>query len=61
MAALAEIMPAQPSNGGGGDEDENEDNGGSKAEALERYKIVRDIIRACAKLEEQEEIERDGE
>lgn len=56
-------MPAQPSNGGGGDDggDENENNDGSKAEALERYKIVRDIIRACAKLEEQEEIERDGE
>lgn len=63
IAALAEIMPAQPSNGGGGDDggDENENNDGSKAEALERYKIVRDIIRACAKLEEQEEIERDGE
>ena len=63
LNALADAATAQPNNGDGGDgdEDENKDNSGSKAEALERYKIVRDIIRACAKLEEQEEIERDGE
>ena len=52
LNALANAQPAQPNTGGGDDKDDERDN---EAEAMTRYKIVRDIIVACAKLEEQEE------